>query len=198
MRPWSGVALALSCAVLVASTAAAQTDLIALDKVHHLFTSDQARAAARELSLVSVEFRNEIGRCRDESIGARLMELEPRVDALASRLGNGAVTNVAELEREFVVIDRLLAANHQRLAASGWSLRRFGKVEVVGSDLSLTARYLVRANSWTQQPLTPDLQKAVDDALALSAKLIANPANPPAETPAVIEALGKAMNPPTD
>lgn len=196
MRPWSRVALALSCAVLANSAASAQTDLIALDKVHQLYTSNQARAAARQLSEVSVEFRNEIGRCRDESIGARLMELEPRVDALASRLGNGAVTNVAELDREFVVIDRLLAANHQRLAASGWSLRRFGKVEVVGNDLSLAARYLARAGKWTQQPLSADVQKAVDDALALSAKLIGDPANPPAETPAVIEALGKALTPP--
>lgn len=196
MRPWSRVALALSCALLATSAASAQTDLIALEKVHQLYTSNQARAAARQLSEVSVEFRSEIGRCRDESIGARLMELEPRVDALASRLGNGAVTNVAELDREFVVIDRLLAANHQRLAASGWSLRRFGKVEVVGNDLSLAARYLARANKWTQQPLAAEVQKAVDDALALSAKLIADPANPPAETPAVIEALGKALNPP--
>lgn len=196
MRPWSRAALALSCAVLASTAASAQTDLIALDKVHQLFTSNQARAAARQLSEVSVEFRNEIGRCRDETIGARLMELEPRVDALASRLGNGAVTNVAELDREFVVIDRLLAANHQRLAASGWSLRRFGKVEVVGSDLSLAARYLARASKWTQQPLSAEVQKAVDDALALSAKLIADPANPPAETPVVIEALGKALGPP--
>lgn len=196
MRFSSRIAIALCCAVLAASTASAQTDLIALDKVHQLFTSNQARAAARELSLVSVEFRNEIGRCRDESIGARLMELEPKVDALASRIGNGAVTSAGELEREFVVVDRLLAANHQKLASSGWILRRFGKVEVVASDLSLAARYLVRSAKWTQQPLAADVQKAVDDALALAARLTKDPANPPAETPVVIEALGRALNPP--
>jgi hypothetical protein len=196
MRPASRIAIALCCAALTAGTARAQTDLIGLDKVHQLFTAGQARAAGRELGSVSVEFRNEIGRCRDETIGARLMELEPKVDALASRIGNGAVTSVDELEREFVVVDRLLAANHQKLASSGWILRRFGKIEVVASDLSLAARYLVRASRWEKQPLSAEVQKAVDDALALATKLLANPANPPGETPVVIDALGKALNPP--
>lgn len=179
----------------LAAPAAAQTELIALDKVHQLLASNQSRLAARELNAVSVEFRNEIGRCRDEKIGAKLMELEPKVDALRNRLVAGTV-GVKELEREFVVIDRLLAENHQQLAAGGWDLRRFGRLEGVARELSLTARYVQRAAKWSGTPLSAEAEKAVTDALAVSERLAASPANPPGETGAVIEALGKVVKAP--
>jgi hypothetical protein len=193
MRPWSRVALVVLCAGAASSSLSAQPELIGLEKVHQLFTAGQARAASRELSLVSVEFRNEIGRCKDESIGARLMELEPKVDALAKGINSGAVTSAAMLEKEFAVIDQLLAENHQQLASGAWALRRFGRLEGVAADLGVAARYATRAGRWAHKPLNAELQKAIDDALAVSAKITADPANPPAETNAVIDALGKAL-----
>ncbi|MDH5235700.1 MAG: hypothetical protein OEW77_12145 [Gemmatimonadota bacterium] len=193
MRTATRVSLALLALAAATTPARGQVELVGLEKVHQFYTSDQRRAAAYELNLVSVQFRNEIGRCRDEQIGARMIELEPKIDALIKRLNAGTVTSAAILEREFVVIDRLLAENHQQLAASGWSTRRTGSVLGVAADLSLSARYVVRAAGWTHEQLPADVQKAVDDALALSKRLSADPTNPPSETPAVIEALGKAI-----
>jgi hypothetical protein len=193
MPRWSRFALA-ACAVAAFSTPAiAQTELIALDKVHQLFTTNQMRLASRELSLVSVEFRNEIGRCRDESLGARLMALEPKFDALAKAINAGTLTSVATLEQEFVVIDRALAENHVQLAASGWSLRRFGRLEGVARDLEVAAQYAARAARWAKQPMGAELQKAVDDALAAAKRQAADPTKPADGTGDVIEALAKAL-----
>ncbi len=193
MRSSTRLALALLSVGLAAPAAAAQPDLVGLEKVHQLFTSGQARLAARELSVVSVAFRGEIGRCRDESLGAKLMEVEPRIDALVKGMNTGTLTSVATLEQEFAVIDQLLAQNHQQLAATQWGLRRFGGVDIVAKDLALAAGYVTRAARWAHTPLAAPLQQAVTEAQAAAEKLAANPANPAAGTGAVIEALGKAM-----
>jgi Family of unknown function (DUF6319) len=193
MRPSTRLALAAVIAGLAASSAAAQPDLVGLEKVHQLFTSGQARLAARELSVVSVAFRGEIGRCRDESLGAKLMEVEPRIDALVKGLNTGTLTSAAALEQEFVVIDQLLAQNHQQLAATQWGLRRFGGLDIVAKDLALAAGYVTRASRWAHTPLSGPMQKVVNDARAAAEKLAADPANPAADTGAMIEALGKAM-----
>lgn len=193
MRPSTRLALAALITGLAAPPASAQPDLVGLEKVHQLFTTGQARLAARELSAVSVAFRGEIGRCRDESLGAKLMEVEPRIDALVKGMNTGTLTSVAALEQEFVVIDQLLAQNHQQLAATQWGLRRFGGVDIVAKDLALAAGYVTRAAQWAHTPLSAPLQKAVNDARGAAARLAADPANPPTDTGAMIEALGKAM-----
>lgn len=197
MRSWTRVAFALVAAAVAAAVAAtpatAQVELIGFDRVHQLFNAKDTRAAARELRQVSVEFRNEIGRCRDEALGARLMELEPKFDVLAGRITAGTLTTASTLEDEFAIIDRLLALNHQQLAATAWTFRRFGRIEGVGADLAVSARYVVRAARWAHQPLDDPMQKLVNEALAIAERIKADPTNPPAETGAVIEALGKAL-----
>jgi hypothetical protein len=94
----------------LAAPVAAQEQMIGFEKIQQLLAGGQARLAARELQLASVAFRSEIGRCRDEEIGARLVELEPRFTSLAERVQTGAITTAA-LEQEFVAMDRLLAEN---------------------------------------------------------------------------------------
>ncbi len=194
MRP-SRLAVALLATALLAPAAAAQTDLIALDRVGDLLAAKQPRAASRELRLVSVDLRNEIGRCRDESLGAQLMALEPKFDALAKGIDAGSISAPAQLAPEFAVIDRLLAQNHQQLAATGWGLRRFGRLEGVANDLEVAARYLERSARWSGTPLAAEAQQAVKDALTTATQLRADLANPPAQTGAVIEALGKVLKP---
>lgn len=193
MRSSSRIALVLLSLAATAGTASAQVELIGFERVHQLFSAKDTRAAARELRQVSVEFRNEIGRCRDEALGARLMELEPKFDLLAGRITAGTLTTASTLEEEFAVIDRLLALNHQQLAATAWTFRRFGRIEGVGADLAVSARYVVRAARWAHQPLDDPMQKLVNEALAIAERIKADPTNPPAETGAVIEALGKAL-----
>ncbi len=193
MRAWTRTALALLSLGAVTSGAAAQEDLVGLDKAHQLLAEGQARAAARQLATVSAEFRGEIGRCRDQAIGAKLMELEPRIDALLARINAGTLTSAADLAPDFLAIDRLLAANHHQLAAQGWSVRRFGRVEVVAKDLALAARYAERAGRWSTDPMPAASRAVIADALAMAARLAADPANPPAEAGPVIEALGRLV-----
>ena len=192
MRPFPRLALSLLCLAALVAPAAAQEQMIGFEKIQQLLAGGQARLAARELQLASVAFRSEIGRCRDEEIGARLVELEPRFSSLAERVQAGAITTAA-LEQEFVAMDRLLAENHLKLAVTGWGLRRFGRLEAVANDLRLAALYLDRSAKWTAQPLPPDLRQAVDGALAAAEQLAKRPANPPGATGAAIEAFDKAM-----
>lgn len=192
MRPFPRLALSLLCLAALVAPAAAQEQMIGFEKIQQLLAGGQARLAARELQLASVAFRSEIGRCRDEEIGARLVELEPRFSSLAERVQAGAITTAA-LEQEFVAMDRLLAENHLKLAVTGWGLRRFGRLEAVANDLRLAALYLDRSAKWTAQPLPADLRQAVDGALAAAEQLAKSPANPPGPTGAAIEAFDKAM-----
>ncbi|MBK7906476.1 MAG: hypothetical protein IPJ78_07920 [Gemmatimonadetes bacterium] len=196
MRPFPRLALSLLClaalAAPLAAPVAAQEQMIGFEKIQQLLAGGQARLAARELQLASVAFRSEIGRCRDEEIGARLVELEPRFTSLAERVQTGAITTAA-LEQEFVAMDRLLAENHLKLAVTGWGLRRFGRLEAVATDLRLAALYLDRSANWSRQPLPADLRQAVDGALAAAEALAKSPANPPGPTGAAIEAFDKAM-----
>ena len=173
--------------------AVAQTDLIPLERVHRLYSSGQPRDAARALGAVSAEFRQEIGRCRDPEIGAKLMELEPRIDALVARLGNGRVENERELTTEFAVIDQHLAENHLQLAELGWSLRRFGNVDAVGRELDLAARYAERSARWAQRALDADARGTIDAARATAARIIATPAQPPSDTERSLSALSRLI-----
>lgn len=196
MRHWSRFALALVASAAFTPAADAQNGLIGLEKAHQLLVSNQPRLAARELGIVSADFRTEIGRCRDEAIGARLMELEPKIDALAARVNAGTLTSPSALAQEFVAIDQALAQSHHQLAAQGWTIRRVVRVDGVANDLTLAARYYERSLKWSGAPLAPEARQLVDDALAMAKRLEANPANPPAEAGAVIDALGKALKGP--
>jgi hypothetical protein len=196
LRPRSRILALLVLAALAApATAIAQTELIPLDRVRQLYVAGQPRDAARTLGAVSAEFRQEIGRCKDPEIGAKLIELEPRIDALVSRLGNGRVASERELTEEFAVIDQLLAENHLQLAELGWSLRRFGNVDAAGRDLDLAARYAERSARWAHRPLDASARSAIDAARATAAKLIATPAQPPSDTERSLAELGKVVKP---
>ncbi|MBI3567970.1 MAG: hypothetical protein HY084_07200 [Gemmatimonadetes bacterium] len=191
----SGIALGLALVAVTVRPVAAQNEMIGFDKVHELLAGKQTRAAAYAMQEVSVDFRKELGRCHDEAIGGRMMQTEPRIDGLGAKIASGAVS-AAALDKEFGEIDHLLAEHHQQLAAEGFSRPRFTKMETVARDVSLAAQYLARSSRWVKQPLASDMQKAVDDALAIAKQLAADPGNPPVETPAVIDALGVAVKRP--
>lgn len=173
--------------------AAAQTELVALDRVHRLYLDGQSREAARALNVVAVEFRQEIGRCQDESIGARLIELEPRLDALTAQLGAGKVRSVATLSAEFAVVDRLLAENHLQLAELGWGLRRFGNLDGVGRDLDLAVRYVERGARWEGARLDAAAQATLAQARSAAEQLLKTPDRPPADAERAIVALAELI-----
>ncbi len=193
MRTVSRIALGVLLAAVATRPVGAQADLIGTDHVFQLFTSKQARLAAREMGTVSLDFRKELGRCKDEVIGGRMMQTEPKIDALGAKLASATPPSAAALEKEFAEYDHLLAEHHQQLATDGWSKPRFTKMERVAQDIERAAEYVVRAAQWEKQKLSAESQKVVDDALAVAKKLGADPTNPPAETAGVIEALGAVV-----
>jgi hypothetical protein len=197
MRTAFRIAFVGLLAAVAAQPVAAQDELIGFDQVYQLFSGKQPRAAVQMMGVVSAGFRQELGRCHDEAIGGRMMQTEPKIDALGVKLAAGGVTSADVLEKEFAEYDHLLAEHHQQLAAEGWAKPRFNKMETVARDLAHAAHYLVRAGHWTKQPLTGEAQKAVDDALAVAKRLAADPGSPPPETQAVIDALGRMVKRPT-
>lgn len=193
-HPRAAITALAALALAACSTSArAQEELIALERVRQLYVDGQPREAARALAEVSAAFRQEIGRCKDPDIGATLMDLEPRIDALISRLGNGRVANERELVREFVDVDHALAENHLQLAELGWSQRRSGRLDAVGRDLDLAARYAERSAQWAQRALDPAARGAIDAARATAQQLIATPSQPPANADRVLVALGTVV-----
>jgi hypothetical protein len=195
MRHSRVATIALAAITLAAAPARAQDDLIALDRVRQLYVNGQPREAARALAEVSGAFRQEIGRCKDPEIGAQLMDLEPRMDALVMRLGNGRVANERELTREFAVFDQLLAENHLHLAELGFNQRRNGRLDAVGRDLDLAARYVERSARWAQRTLDPTARGAIDAARATAQQFKATPNQAPADAERVLVALGTVVKP---
>lgn len=190
MRPLLvGIPVLAMAAWLEPAPLAAQADLVAFDRVHTLYRNGQPRQAAAALGAVSAEFRLEIGRCKDPDIGAKLVEIEPRIDLLVRRLQADQVANAAVLTSEFAVYDRLLAENHVQLSEFGWGLRRFGNLDGVGRDLDLAARYVERRARWSGRSLDAASREAIAGARATAAALIASPDRPPADTEQRIKAL---------
>lgn len=189
------LSLGLSVLAATPTPVGAQDELIALDRVHQLYQNGQPRQAAQALAEVSGAFRQEIGRCKDPEIGAKLMDLEPRIDALVSRLGNGRVANARELQREFAVFDQLLAENHLQLAELGWSQRRNGRLDAVGRDLDLAARYAERSARWAQRSLDPAARGTLDAARSTAERMRATPNQAPADAERTLVALGLLVKP---
>ena len=180
-----------------ARPAAAQDGLLNFDEVRQLFTSKQPRAAANSLLLASIEFRKEMGRCHDATVGRRMLETEPKFNDFASRIGNGAIPAVGTLDSAFADLDLLLAQHHQLLALDGWAKPRFTTMQAIGRDLGLSANYLVRSHRWERKPLAADAAQVVSDALRAAKQLGDDPGHPEADTKAVIEALGRVVMSPT-
>ncbi len=186
--------LALAALVVAPAMSPAQSTMIELDGARRAFVEKQYRQAAYFLRIASSALRSEIGRCHDETIGAALIEAEPRLDRLAQRVSSGSVTSVDQLDREFAAVDRLMAQHHQALAAENWEKPKIVPLATVGRDLGYAADYLVRSSRWDGVTLAPAALQAVTDARGLAKALAtATATERPANGATVIEALGKAI-----
>ncbi len=196
MRPTRLLAaLTIAVAALLPSVARAQDDLLDFDAARRPFMDKQYRAAAYALRIASSSLRAEIGRCHDETIGAALIDAEPRIDRLAARVAAGGVTSVEVLDKEFTAIDRMMAQHHQALAAEGIGKPRIVPLPTVGKDLGKAANYLARSGKWTGGTLDAETSAAIASAREMAKVLLADPERRPVEAGAVIERLGKAMEP---
>jgi hypothetical protein len=162
--------------------------------VRHQFLRKDVRQAAYTLMLASAAVRQEVGRCRDEGMGTRLLAMESRLDQLTRQLRADDVSSVATLDDAFAAADRLLAEHHVRLAGWSWATPRAATRTELGRDLGAAAFHFRRALRWEGGTLDETATRAVEDAERLSARL-ADGASPPKETGAVIDALSRVIVP---
>lgn len=160
-----------------------------------LFVEGQAQKAAYTLGVASAYVRQELGRCRDATVGERLMEAEGRIDRLVARLRVNGVGSVVTLDSAFAQTDRLLAEHYWRLAA--WELANPKLVAraIVGQDIGAAASHFARSFRFSGQEMAPAAAGAVAEARRI-ADVIASTDAIPKEASQVLDALGRHIAPP--
>jgi hypothetical protein len=135
------------------------------------FVAGQTRQAANTLLASSAHVRQEIGRCRDEEVGTRLIEGEAQLDKLAGQLRAGSVSSVKVLDEALVRIDRALAQNHLLLAQAGIVRPRPDDIPVVSRDIEHAAYHFERSITLTGGTLTDEQAKAVESIRKLAKEI---------------------------
>ncbi|MHB1311179.1 MAG: hypothetical protein ACYC3L_04100 [Gemmatimonadaceae bacterium] len=158
------------------------------------FVAGQARQAANTLLASSAHVRQEIGRCRDEEVGTRLIEGEAMLDKLASQLRAGTVSSVKVLDEALVKIDRALYQNHLKLAQTGIVRPRPDDIPVLTRDIEHAAYHFERSITLTGGSLTEEQVKAVESLRKL-AKEIDDTKAVPKEAKAILAAYDAVVNP---
>jgi hypothetical protein len=182
------------CGVLFgASTLAAQELPVDFGKARQLFIDKQYRASAHELSMASSAFRGEIGKCKNASVGEKMLAGEAEIDKLAKDVAAGKIESLKAFDAKLTEFDLLLAKNHQQLAIDEWKKSRGRSLYAVGNDVALAVGFFKRAMQWKHEALAPDVQKVVDDAMRVSQALSDNAEKEPPGAESAIEALGRAI-----
>ena len=158
------------------------------------FVAGQARQAANTLLASSAHVRQEIGRCRDEEVGTRLIEGEAMLDKLASQLRAGSVSSVKVLDEALVKIDQALFQNHLKLAQTGIVRPRPDDIPVLTRDIEHAAYHFERSITLTGGTLTEAQVKAVESIRKL-AKEIDDTKAVPKEAKAILAAYDAVVNP---
>ena len=157
------------------------------------FVSGQARQAANTLLASSAHVRQEIGRCRDEEVGTRLIEGEAQLDKLATQLRAGSITSVKVLDQSLVKIDVALSLNHLKLAQTGIVRPRADDIPVLSRDIEHAAYHFERSITLDGGTLSPAQVKALESMRKL-AKEIDDTKAAPKEAKDILAAFEAVVN----
>ena len=160
------------------------------------FVAGQTRQAANTLLASSAHVRQEIGRCRDQEVGTRLIEGEAQLDKLAGQLRAGSVSSVKVLDEALVKIDRALFQNHLMLAQAGIVRPRPDDIPVVTRDIEHAAHHFERSITLTGGTLTDEQVKAVESIRKLAEEIDDTKAIPK-EAKTILAAYDAVVNPKT-
>lgn len=155
----------------------------------------EVREAAYTLMLASAHLREEVGRCRDGTVGEKLLAAESRLDGLVATLRTGQAAPLATLDATFATADRVLAEHHVVLAAWESANLRASSVADVAHDLDRAVLHFGRGVRWQGRTMDDMEQRAVADAKRLASQLD-GARSLPGETNAVIAALSRVIVPP--
>ena len=160
-------------AALAALVVAAPSGLRAQDPVadfsqaRQQFVAGQARAAGQTIMISSLAVRQQVGRCRTEDVGTKLMDAESALEKLSSALQKGTVTSVKVLDQQLKQIDRVLAQHHIQLATALMVRPRPNDIPTIGADIDRAVFHFERSVTLDGQKLAPEQASVVADTRAL-------------------------------
>ena len=168
-------------AVLVVAAPAvlrAQEPVADFVKARQQFVAGQPRAAGQTIMISSLAVRQQVGRCRTEDVGTKLMDAESALEKLSSALQKGTVTSVKVLDQQLKQIDRVLAQHHIQLAAALMVRPRPSDIPVVAADIDRAVFHFERSVTLDGQKLSPEQSSVVADTRALVKAIEATSALP--------------------
>jgi hypothetical protein len=151
----------------------------------------QPRAAAQTLLMSSLHVRQQVGRCRTEDVGSRLIDAESQLEKLAAGIRAGTV-GVKAMEKSLMEIDRVLAQHHLQLATANMAHPRADDIPVVAQDIDRGAFHFERSITLNGGVLVAEQLTAVTDARALVKEIETTSAIPKGAV-AVVAALEKMV-----
>jgi len=161
-------------------------------KARQQFVAGQPRAAAQTLVISSLAVRQQVGRCRAEDVGTRLMDAEAALEKLASALQKGTVTSVKTLDQQLMQIDRVLAQHHIQLASALMARPRPSDIPVMAADINRAAFHFERSVTLDGHALAGEQASMVADVRALVKTIEATSALPQGAA-AVVAAFEKML-----
>ncbi len=171
----------MALAALVAAVPAtlrAQEEDIDFATARREFVAGQPRAAANSVLMASLGVRQQVGRCRDETVGTDLLNAESNLEKLATGLRNGTVKDVKTLDEQFAKIDRALAHHHLLLVKDVFKRPRADNIPTSARDLDRLAYHFERSFTLSGKKLNAEQAQAVADARQLAKDIEATNAIP--------------------
>jgi len=182
--------------VLAPATLRAQDEDIDFVKARKEFLAGQPRVAANTILMSSLGVRQQVGRCRDETVGTELLEAESSLEKLATALRNGEVKSVKTLDEQMTKIDRALAHHHLLLVKAVIQRPRADNIPTAVRDLDRLAYHFERSITLPGGKPSADQAAAIANAQQL-AKEIETANAIPGTAGATVASIEKVVAPST-
>lgn len=171
----------LALAALVVATPATlrgQEEDIDFAKARREFVAGQPRAAANSLLMASLGVRQQVGRCRDDVVGAELLAAESSLEKLATDLRAGTVKDVKTLDAALKKIDLNLAHHHLLLVKDVIKRPRADNIPTAARDLDRLAYHFERSFTLSGKKPNEEQAAAIADAQKLAKEIETSNAMP--------------------
>lgn len=146
------------------------------------FVAGQSRAASQTLVMSSLAVRQQVGRCRTEDVGTKLMDSEAQLEKLSAALKAGTITSVKMLDQALMRIDRVLAQHHAQLALEKLVRPRADDIPILARDIDRSAFHFERSVTLDGHALVADQASVIAEARALVKEIEATNAIPKTAT----------------
>lgn len=155
-----------------------QEEDIDFAKARREFVAGQPRAAANSLLMASLGVRQQVGRCRDNAVGAELLAAESSLEKLATDLRTGTVKDVRTLDAALTKIDLNLAHHHLLLVKDVIKRPRADNIPTAVRDLDRLAYHFERSFTLNGRRPNDEQAAAITEARGLAKEIETSNAMP--------------------